>query len=280
MTLAHLSDDELVALTDASLAEDAADAARRHLDGCAACAARADAHAGLQRDLRTLALPPDPARAHDVARVALAARRPPTGIERLRRWAQTIATGRWAFAGAAAAAAVVLVVLRPATLDEESVFTARGEAGHQPQRDRHWHELQVFAVLVDDPHAAPTPLRDGAIVASGGTALAVRVSLLPASGAVAVAVFAQDATGRVTWLAPAWEATQEAPACLAVDKLPALIAPAVAVALPAAVGPLRTGLIVARGGACTLPPLDAHLEAAAPLPSGVIVVPGPTLQLR
>lgn len=272
MTLAHLSDDDLVALADASLAEDQAADARAHLEGCAACAARADAHQRLQRALRTLAPPADSARAHAVARTALAASTPTLG-QQLARWSQSM-TGRFAFAGAAACAVTVLVVGVPAS-DEApgDVFTARGDQREQPSA-----ELQLFAV--DGASATPSPLTDHAVLAGRGAALAVRVSLLPASEASAVAVFAQDATGRVTWLAPTWEGSQEAPACLAVDRLPVVIAPGLAVTLPAAVGPLKTGLVIARGAACTLPPLDAHLESKTPLPPGVSIVPGPTLQLR
>jgi hypothetical protein len=104
--------------------------------------------------------------------------------------------------------------------------------------------------------------------------------LLPASEASAIAVFAQDASGRVTWLAPTWEAATDPPACLRVDRLPAVIAPDVAVALDAPLGPLRTGLVVVHGSQCALSLIDAHLEAKAPLPPGITIVHGPSLQLR
>jgi hypothetical protein len=272
MTPTHLNDDELLALADASLAEDVAAAARDHLVACTACAARATAHATLLQRLSGLALATDVARAESVARMALDASRRPGLWQRVERQLRHLSIGRVAFAGVACAGLLLVLPSTESRPDADGAgFRARGGAGAL-------QDLQIFAVDVDDPDARPSPLRDGAIV-SGATGLAVAVNLLPASAAVAVAVFAQETSGRVTWLAPAWDPSQPAPACIPVDRLPTRIAPPVAVAPPPATGALRTGLIISRG-ACALAPLDAHLETGAPLPPDVTIVRGPTLQLR
>jgi len=272
MTQAHLNDDDLVALADGSLAEDDAAAARDHVERCDACAVRADAHQRLQQTLRTMKEPPDETRATAIARAALTAHRPSFG-ERFKGVAELMSAGRLAVVGALCVLAVVVGRLGGGDAPAEDEFVARGAPSET-------HLLQVFQSATNALGAPRTLLVDGAIVAADALALSVKVSLLPASGARAIAVFAQDATGRVTWLAPTWQAADESPTCLAVDRLPAVLTPAVGVTLDAPVGPLRTGLVIALDSACSLSNVDAHLEGRGPLPVGLSIMPGPTIELR
>lgn len=255
--MTHLDDPTLEHLACGSLVEDDANAARRHLEDCAACARRAERLQTLSTSFAGLKAPSHPGRAAAVARRALTPS-PSTS----RPWAPLLAS--------TLAAAVAVVAFLPRAPDGADVditqqtFVARGASDH--------------ADVSFDILSAPRSDDDGPAVVRPGTplppkrplSLSARLLVSPADEDRFVAVFAQDSRGRVTWLLPSW--TQgPAPACVPLPRQASVLTPDEGVTFDASPGAIRFGLLRSPMP-CTIAAFDDALERRLPPPSPAVVV--------
>lgn len=175
-----------------------------------------------------------PARPDLAARVLDDVERPPRPL--WRRWSVTAPT-------AAAAAAVLVALVRP------SPFSPRGGATTGAAN---------VAVVVRGGHPQHPLTRREQL--SPPPRLSVDVNALPADAPRAIAVWATDSAGAVTWLRPTWTDPLHPPPCERLSAQASSSPATTGVEFNAPAGPLRISFVVRAPDACDLPGLDDKLE--------------------
>jgi hypothetical protein len=237
MRIHERDEEDLAKLADGTLDEARAIEVRATLEANPAWAAAFEELLQARRRLR--ALPP--------ARPDLAAR----VLERIDAPRRRPRLAPWLAAPVIAAALVALVMVG-APAEQDDGWVARGDA--RPN----------VAVLV---RAGEPPVRvlDGATL-PGPLRLAVDVHALPADAPRAIAVWARDVHGAVTWLRPAWTDANRPPSCERLPESAAVLPATMSVEVDAAPGPLTIGYVVASPERCDVRRLDAALERDGGLP--------------
>jgi hypothetical protein len=239
----HPDDVQLAALLDGECAQNEAAAFREHLLACQDCTSRVEHLRRLTRQLREA-----PARDVDlVKRITQALDQPPRSTRLLTRWALASSL-------AAATAAVLFMAWPRAPHDNPS-----------PDSDAEWHtrggeqfpRSVHFKIYQNGDRTRG--IGSGDIIRARTLALAVQIDHLPSRHPRYVALYAREATGKVTWLFPAWTAAEQPPSCSLLSNEAGVLTPSSGVAFDPAPGPIEVGLLVSKT-ACLVSDLDSRLE--------------------
>lgn len=232
--MSHPSDDVLASSLDGPLP-----GVETHLASCTQCTARVATLRTTAASLRSPLDGPD-----DVTPAVMARIRPGAPFR-----------GPPWLVGAVAALPAVAVLAWMVRMPHVEAPQARG----MPVGATAWMTLSTGSARLDE----------NAVHQAGHTLpLQVQLAALPSDDARFIAIYARDATGRITWLLPEWTDAAASPRCVELPRKASTTSSQV-IALDGLPAGALDVVLVQSARPCAIPALDQALEADKPLEDGV-----------